>query len=74
MPNPGSFDARFVSRSSDCTYRIYAQTGELYFINLGGLSQMAHVLTSQLGLIGMLIGSAMKKRWKRQAETLPQRA
>jgi hypothetical protein len=74
MPNTGSFDAKYVSRSSDRTYRIYAQAGELYFIDLGGLGLVAHALTSQLGLIGMLIGSAMKKRAKRQAETLLQRA
>ena len=74
MQNTGSFDARYVSRSSDSTYRIYALASELYFINLGGLSTVAHALTSQLGLIGMLIGSAMKKRAKKQAETLLQRA
>ena len=55
-------------------YRIYARAGDLYFINLGGLSPVTHALTAHFGLIGMLIGSALKKRAKRQAEALLQRA
>jgi len=74
MQNTGSFDARYVSRHSDSVYRIYARASDLYFINLGGLSPVTHVLTAQFGLIGVLIGSALKKRAKRQAETLLQRA
>jgi hypothetical protein len=74
MPNTESFDAKDVSRNADCLYRVYAQAGEFYFISLGGLSQTARVVASQFGLIGILIGSAMKKRAKKQAEAMLQRA
>ena len=74
MQNAGSFDARFISRSSDNVYRIYTRASDLYFINLGGLSPVTHALTAQFGLIGMLVGSALKKRAKRQAEAMLQRA
>jgi hypothetical protein len=72
--NTGSFNARFVSGRSDNLYRIYVQGSDLYFINLGGLSPVTHVLMAQFGLIGALIGAALKKRAKRQTEALLQRA
>ncbi|MGA9779463.1 MAG: hypothetical protein ACLPRE_11950 [Limisphaerales bacterium] len=73
MQSNGSFDARFVSRSADNLYRIYVRGSDLYFINLGGLSPVTRALTVHFGLIGMLIGSALKKRARRQTEALLQR-
>ena len=74
MQNTGSFDARFISKRSANLHRIYVRAGDLYFINLGGLSPVTQVLTAQFGLIGMLIGSALKRRAKKQTEDLLQRA
>ena len=74
MQKTGSFDARFVSRRVESVYRIYAQASDLYFINLGGLSTVAQALTVHFGLIGMLIGSALKKRAKQKAEAMLQHA
>lgn len=74
MQGNGSFDARYVSRSADNLYRIYVQGSDLYFINLGGVSAVTRAVTSQFGLLGALIDMALKKRAKRQAEALLQRA
>ena len=74
MQNNGSFDARFVSRSSDNLYRTYVRGSDLYFINLGGVSASTRMVTVQFGLIGALIEQALKKRAKRQTEALLQRA
>jgi len=74
MQKNESFDAKDVSRNVDCQYRVYAQSGEFYFIYLGGLGQTARVVTAQFGLIGALIGSAMKKRAQKQADAVLQRA
>ena len=73
MQNNSSFDARYASRGGDNLYRIYVRGNDLYFINLGGLGPVAQALTVHFGLIGMLIGSALKKRAKRQTEALLQR-
>jgi len=74
MPKTDSFDARFVSNRSDNIYRIYVKANDIYFINLGGLSATTQMITSQFGLVGMLIGAALKKRARKQTETLLQRA
>jgi hypothetical protein len=74
MQYTGSFDARFISRRSDNLYRIYVRGSDLYFINLGGVGAVTSAVASQLGLIGALIAMALKKRAKRQAEALLQRA
>jgi len=68
------FEAKDVSRNADCLYRVYAQSGEFYFICLGGLGQTAQALTVHFGLLGLLIGSVLKKRAKKQAEAVLQRA
>jgi hypothetical protein len=74
MQSNGSFDARFVSRGTYNLYRIYVRGSDLYFINLGGVSTVTRVVTSQLGLVGALIDMALKKRAKRQVEALLQSA
>lgn len=74
MQNNGSFDARFVSRSSDNLYRIYVRGSDFYFINLGGVSAATRMVTVQFGLIGALIEQALKKRARQKTEALLQRA
>ena len=74
MQKNESFDAKIVSQNAGSLYRVYAQSGEFYFICLGGVGQTAQVVTAQFGLIGALIGSAIKKRAKKQAEAVLQRA
>jgi hypothetical protein len=74
MQNTGSFDARFISKRSGSMYRIYTRANDLCFINLGGLSPVAQALTVHFGLIGMVLGSALKKRAKKQTEAMLQRA
>jgi hypothetical protein len=74
MQNAGSFDARFVSGRSNSVYRIYTQASDLYFINLGGLNPAMQALTVHFGIIGMLIGAALKKRAQKQTEAMLRRA
>jgi len=74
MQSNGSFDARFVSRRSDSLYRIYVRGSDIYFISLGGVGAVTRAVTSQFGLIGVLVAMALKNRAKRQAEALLQRA
>ena len=74
MQSNGSFDVRFVSRRSGNLYRIYVRGSDLYFISLGGVSTVTRVVTSQFGVIGILIDWFLKRRAKRQAEALLQRA
>jgi hypothetical protein len=74
MQISGSFDARFISELSNNQHRVYVRGDDLYFINLGGLNPVTRVVAAQFGVIGMLIGWALNKRAKEQAETLLQRA
>ncbi len=68
------FDARLVSRTLESIYRVYSQGSELYFIHLGGLGAMTQAVTVHFGLLGILIGSALKKRAQRQTEAILQNA
>jgi hypothetical protein len=72
MPDNGLFLARYVSNSADNIYRIYARAGDLFFINVGGLNATTKVITSQFGLIGMLIAASLAKRAKRRTEAILQ--
>lgn len=67
------FDARFISKSTDHTYRIYVQGSDLYFVDLGGLGAVGQAVTAHFGLIGYLIRSSMKKKAKQKAADLLQR-
>jgi len=66
------FDARFISKNTDHMFRVYVQDSDLYFVDLGGLGDLGRV-TIHFGLIGMLIGAAIKKKAKQKAEDLLQR-
>lgn len=66
------FDARFISKNPHM-FRVYVQGSDLYFVDLGGLGELGQAVTVHFGLIGYLIGSAMKKKAKQKAEDLLQR-
>lgn len=72
MKNNRLFDARFVSKNQDHMFRVYVQGSDLYFVDLGGLGDAGR-LTVHFGLIGYLIGAAIKKKAKQKAEELLQR-
>src|ERR1700690_1272409 len=74
MENSATFNARLVSTRSDSVYRVYARGNDLYFIQLAGLSTTAQALTIHFGLIGYLIRESMKRRAKKKAEAILQRA
>lgn len=73
MNNTRLFDARFITRNNDHTFRVYAQGSDLYFVDLGGLSDTGRAVTVHFGLIGYLIGAAMKKKAKQKAAEMLQR-
>lgn len=73
MKNTRLFDARFISKNTDHTYRVYVQGSDLYFVDLGGLGQLGQAVAVHFGLIGYLIGAAVKKKAKQKAEDLLQR-
>lgn len=73
MKNNRLFDARFISKNNDHMFRVYVQDSDLYFVDLGGLGDVGRAVTVHFGLIGYLIGAAMKKKAKQKAEELLQR-
>ena len=73
MQSNALFDARYITKNTDHTFRVYAQGNDLYFVDLGGLGGVGRAVTSQFGLIGYLIGAAMKKKAKQKAAELLQR-
>lgn len=73
MNNTRLFDARFIKGSSDHIFRICVQGSDLYFIDLGGLGEVGRAVTVHFGLIGYLIGAAIKKKAKQKAAELLQR-
>jgi hypothetical protein len=72
MKNNLLFDARFISKNPNM-FRVYVQGSDLYFVDLGGLGELGQAVTAHFGLIGYLIGAAMKKKAKQKAEDLLQR-
>ena len=58
-----AFNATLVSTfSPDRLYRIYVDRGEVFFIRIGGQNVVATALASHLGLLGIFIRRALKKR------------
>ncbi len=66
-----AFNARMISNISfDKLYRVYPAGGQLYFIRIGGQGGIWEGLTHQLGLVGLLLESRMKKRADRKERAL----
>jgi hypothetical protein len=73
METTGTFNAKLIA-SSYRTYRVYLKRADIFFIMIaGGLSANPDMLTVHFGLVGALIGAAMKKRAKKKNEATIQR-
>lgn len=69
-----SFTAKLSSSRGTRIYRVYPQRDDLFFILLAdGFSANPETLTVHFGLIGALIGVAMKKRAKKKHAAAIQR-
>ncbi len=71
MRNSPVFNARQISNLSfDKLYRIFLVGDTLYFIRIGGQDGIWGGLTHQLGLLGLLLESSMRKRAERKEKAL----
>jgi hypothetical protein len=69
-----SFTAKLTSARATRLYRVYLRRADLFFIVLAeGLSANPETLTVHFGLLGALIGAAMKKRAKKKNAAAAQR-
>ena len=75
METPATFNAKLTSATaSDRLYRVYLKRDDVFFVLLeAGLGASPETLTVHFGLLGMLIGSMMKKRAKKKRESTIQR-
>lgn len=63
MGKPPVFNARFIAAMSfDKLYRVYAVGEQLVFIRIGGQGGFRDGLTHPLGIVGLLLRSAIGKR------------
>jgi len=67
MGNNPAFNARLLSNMSfDKFYRVYVVGDQLFFIRIGGQGGLRQGITHQMGLLGLLIESLMKKRTEKK--------
>ena len=69
-----SFSAKLATARATRLYRVFVKRDNLFFIVLAeGLSANPETLTVHFGLLGALIGAAMKKRARKKNAVLTQR-